>query len=662
MLIQLQNVTKEYKLGMVPIPALKGISISIEEGEFVAITGPSGSGKSTLLNIIGCLDLPTEGYYFLDGVDVTKLNDEKIAGIRNRHIGYVFQNFNLIPRMNVFENVKLPLVYSAIPYFDRRKRTENRLNEVGLGNRYLHQPNELSGGERQRVAIARALISEPTLLIADEPTGNLDTKTGKEIMDIFQRLNRKGITIILVTHEREVASYAQRIVKMRDGVIEVDERRAMRMEKSDSRQGEMVRSCVQNCKAVNRFKASWPETIKMAWASLWANRLRSWLMMLGMVIGVAAVIAVVAVGSAQRKIVAKEIETFGTNAVWVYRDWEDRQKDPNKNFWENPNQISNSDVVAIADKRIDLVTHLTPCLEINATARYGNKEEAVRIFGTAPSYREAGNKTVEKGRFILTEDLVNNRKVCVLSAYAKEKLFGKVDPLGKSLRIKNDKFAVVGLIGKEDRSFLETIGSVRGESAIVYLPLSVVQHWYHTQNVGYIQANAISANMSQIATNYLKEILTRRHKGRVKFTTETLQKYIKTSNRIMGTLTVVLGVIAGISLLVGGLGIMNIMLVSVTERTREIGIRKAIGARQQDIILQFVIESAVVGLIGGSIGIFLGLFGVGLTQTIAKVKGLFLWQPILVAFTVSLIVGLAAGVYPAQRAARLNPAETLRYE
>ncbi len=405
----------------------------------------------------------------------------------------------------------------------------------------------------------------------------------------------------------------------------------------------------------------WLEIGDTALSSLGANKLRSTLMLLGIIIGVAAVIIVVAVGVAGQKRIEKELETFGINSVWIWRDWGDR-KTAGESLWTSNNEISNKDVKAIEDQ-CPYITEIAPSLFVASKVSYQKDEKEARIVGITDSYQRVNSENLVLGRFLTEFDNIYLRKVCVLSFAAKMDLFEKLNnPVGKKVRLNNEKFTVVGVLDKKDRGFLESIRVVSGSGGnVIYLPLSVVQNWYKTKNVNLLQAQALSNN-SRFAIEQMEKILSRRHQGRAKFKSETMEQYVQVSNRIMGILSLVLGIIAGISLFVGGLGIMNIMLVSVTERTREIGIRKAIGATKKDIISQFLAESVIISLVGGCVGIILGMLGVGLTSLLANVRGLLSWQPVFVAFFASVLVGIFAGLYPANRAAKLDPIEALRYE
>lgn len=405
----------------------------------------------------------------------------------------------------------------------------------------------------------------------------------------------------------------------------------------------------------------WRDLIETALHSLRSNKLRSALMLLGLVIGVAAVIIVVAIGSAGQKKIEKELETFGINSVWIWREWENR-RDSGENFWTSNNEISNWDVIII-DNQCEYVSRVAPVLFVPAKVSYRKEEKSANILGITPAYHQVNNEEVILGRLLTEFDNAHSRKVCVLPLDTKDDLLENIpDPLGKKIRVNKEKFTIVGVLAKKDRGFLESIRSVGGSRGNeIYIPLAIAQDWHKTRNVSMLQAEAL-AGSSGLAVRQMETVLNRRHQGVPKFKTESMEEYIKISNQIMGTLSVVLGIIAGISLFVGGLGITNIMLVSVTERTREIGVRKAVGATQKDIVGQFLTESVILSLLGGSVGMLLGMLGVGMTAIFARVQGLFSLKPVLIAFFASVIVGILAGFYPAKRAAKLDPITSLRYE
>ena len=384
-------------------------------------------------------------------------------------------------------------------------------------------------------------------------------------------------------------------------------------------------------------------------------------MLTGMIIAVTAVIISLAIGEAGRKIIAQEIETFGSNTVWVYRDWSERSKKNEANYYQSSNEISNQDLKVLLDNNSE-IRAITPKLNFSTQARYNGKQEDVLVVGTTPSLLLTSNGKLVKGRFINQFDLINREKVCVLSAEINDKLLENQARIGEFLYVNNERFLIIGLMKKEDRAFLEMIGSVKRGSSFIYVPLFVVQNWLQTQNIDVLEASLFSLADSQTIAEQIKQTLERLHQGRAIFTTDTLQKYIQTSDMIMRILSLVLGSIAGISLLVGGLGVMNIMLVSVTERTKEIGIRKTIGATARNITTQFLVESAVVGILGGFIGIAIGLLGIIIVQFVFKVHDIISFKSIIWPFLCSLITGLVFGVYPARRAAALEPAETMRWE
>lgn len=405
----------------------------------------------------------------------------------------------------------------------------------------------------------------------------------------------------------------------------------------------------------------WMETGNTAITSLGANRLRSALMLIGIIIGVAAVIIVVAIGLAGQKRIEKELETFGSGSVWIWRDWDDRNTEKD-NFWTSNDEISNSDVGAIKVLCPDII-NLSPTLFASIKVGYNNERKDARIIGVTSSYQTANNEKLASGRFLTGFDDIYLHRVCVLSSTARMNIVkNTLTPTGKYIVINNEKFMIVGVLEKKDREFLETIRAVNGSSDdIIYIPLAVIQDWYNTKNISLLQGQTTQGKSSS-GMKEIEEILVRRHHKNIKFKTESMEQYVKVSNRIMGTLSIVLSAIAAISLFVGGLGVMNVMLISVTERTREIGIRKAVGATKKDIIYQFLTESVMISILGGGIGILLGILGVIIISILSNISGLLSIKPIFIAFFASTIVGILAGIYPANRAAEMDTIEALRFE
>ncbi|MBA95780.1 MAG: hypothetical protein CMP21_08710 [Rickettsiales bacterium] len=656
MSIKLENIKKSYSIGKTEINVLKGISLNINSGEFLSIMGPSGSGKSTLLNILGLLDKSDQGHFFIEGNNVDSLGKEELAVLRRSFIGFVFQSFNLIPRLSVFENVELPLIYSNVDKNKRKQLVTKKLEDVGLASKIYNKSNELSGGERQRVAIARALINSPSILIADEPTGNLDSKTGKEVMNLLKELNQQGITIILVTHDQKIAEYGDRIIYLKDGSIESCSQINLEVNKVVKKKSKWI----QNNQVISGLKII--ESIKLALGSIRVNKLRSFLMLLGMIVAVFSLIISVAIGDAGKKKISQEIATFGTNTIWVKRDYSDRKRKGELDFFDSKNEINNFDIKYIEKHNSDSIKYITPKLNFPMKIKYKNLNEEAYLIGTTPTYKKTGNETLKFGRFINHHDIDNHHKVCVLSWTAYKKLGKAEDILNEYIQLGRERFRVVGVFDDKNTSILEMIGRLSRDRIDIFIPLSIAQRIKKTDNVSYIEAQVINFNRSREIAKHIVNSLTKLHRNRSKFNYETLARYVSSSKIILGTVSLIIGAFASISLFVGGLGITNIMLVSISERTKEIGIRKAIGATSKDILLQFLIESATIGIVGGGIGIILGLFGIFLIQIATKIDNLFSMPAITIAFSSSMLVGVIAGVYPARNASKLEPADTLRYE
>ncbi|HOX37147.1 MAG TPA: ABC transporter permease [Candidatus Brocadiia bacterium] len=658
LMVEIKGIRKIYPFGDGEVRALDGIDIEVRKGDFVAIVGPSGSGKSTLMNMIGCLDTPTEGTYILDGVNVSRMNDDELAAVRNRKVGFVFQVFNLLPRQNALDNVELPLLYGRAR--DSRKKSAAALARVGLANRDHHRPTQLSGGQCQRVAIARALANQPAIILADEPTGALDSKTGKEIMALFSLLNRAGATLIMVTHDLEVASYARKIYHLHDGKVsnvelpehpkcdgvpdveEADSALLPRDEHHSSSHGQLT--------LLKRL-------FLLSLSSLFVNKLRSFLTMLGMIIGVSAVIIMMSLGEGTKTAVRDAVRGMGTNLLIVVTWWPRR-----RNVQTTHVQMLRIDDVKAIVEYSPYVVDAAPENDTWAQTKYYNRNYITRIVGTTPSYEKVRNATVAQGKFFDESDHRWTRMVCTIGMVVKRELFGEGDPIGKQIKINGKNFTVIGIMEEKGMAQFMNMDDQ------VFIPLST----YRTRLFGgrwwveSISCQAISERLMNDASEDIEELMRRRHKIKEDqesdFRVFSQQEILRQLGKITSVFQYLLAGIASISLLVGGIGIMNIMLVSVAERTREIGVRKAIGARRKDILLQFLIESVVMSLAGGLIGIGLGVGICKLASSVLPLKLIVTPTAVLLGSLTSMCVGLFFGSYPSHRASRLNPIDALRYE
>ncbi|MBL0058972.1 MAG: ABC transporter permease [Elusimicrobia bacterium] len=647
-MIDVRGLRKTYRMGSAVVRALQDVSLRIEAGEFVAIMGPSGSGKSTLMHVLGLLDAPDAGEYRFQGRDVAGLSEDQRAVLRGRTVGFVFQQFNLLARTSALENVALPLLYApGVPV----RTPAALLSSVGLATHLAHKPNEMSGGQQQRVAIARALVNNPSILLADEPTGNLDSKSQEEIMALLAELNRAGLTVILVTHEADVARHARRVIRMRDGAVLSDERTG---------DAPPARTPAPTLPAgvVPRFR--WRALAvhgREALRSLGANKVRSGLSMLGILIGVAAVVAMLALGTGARKAVEAQLSSLGANLLVLM---------PGSMKTHGVAQgagavtrFTETDAREIPDE-IHTVTKVAPSVTGAAQLVYGNKNWRSSVIGTVPDYAPMRSLTAERGRFFNEEEVRMRARVAVLGVTPARELFGDADPLGEYIKINRINFQVVGVL-KEKGAM-----GWRNQDDIVGIPLTTAMRRLMGKDyVDMIDVQVESASALAATEKALRAFVQRRHRlpeDDESFDVLNLAEIQSAFQATSRTLSLLLAVIAAISLFVGGIGIMNIMLVTVTERTREIGLRKALGARPQDIRAQFLTEALVISLTGGLSGL---LLGVGVSLGLSRLAG---WavgisaQSVVLAFTFSVGVGVLFGFWPARKAAALNPIQALRYE
>jgi macrolide transport system ATP-binding/permease protein len=776
-LVRLEDIHKTYYLGEVEVPVLRGVSLSIRRGEMVALMGASGSGKTTLMNILGCLDHATSGKYWFDGQEMSGLSPNQRALVRSHKLGFVFQNFNLLARTTALQNVVMPLDYSP----DRRSSGEARslaktlLDRVGLADRANHEPSQMSGGQQQRVAIGRALVNRPALLLADEPTGNLDSHTSVEILRMFQQLNAEGITVVLVTHDPQVAAYAHRIIRIADGVIEGDETTPSNPRETgvsagpdagcwasafdadaphgdgNGADGHGVATAPRAAEAVavaaeahpkpqpaaepnrspqapfsefydgSRAKprrpaapALLPATWRTALGALRRNKMRSGLSALGVIIAVGAVIAMTEIGQGSKATLQKSIASMGANTLMIFSG--STATGGVSLGTGSARTLTPQDASEIA-RQCSAVKGVAPIVRARSQIVYGNRNWVPeQISGTTPSFLVVRDwQNMAMGEMFTDHDVRNSNKVCVIGNTVKRELFQDLSPIGKEIRINNVSFRVVGVLSRKGANMMgmdqdnivlapwSTIkyrvsgttltntnqsGSSGGSSSSTSDTVNTLNGLYPTAtslyssrssiqtadtpqpvrftNVDQILAKAVSETKTKQAISQITELLRERHRiregGDDDFSIRDMAEMTEMMSSTTQSMSTLLLVVALISLVVGGVGIMNIMLVSVTERTREIGLRMAVGARSHHILRQFLVEAVVLCLVGGAIGILLG------RGTSILVRWKVHWptqaslSTIIAAVAVSVGVGIAFGFYPAWKASRLDPIEALRYE
>jgi macrolide transport system ATP-binding/permease protein len=640
-LLELNAISRTYTSGGAPLTVLTEVTLAIQSGEFVAIMGASGSGKSTLMNIIGCLDKPSSGTYCIRGVDVASLKGDELAALRRDTFGFIFQRYNLMSDLSAAENAEVPAVYCGMPKTQREEHATDLLRDLGLGDRLQHHPNQLSGGQQQRVSIARALMNGGPVILADEPTGALDSQGGKEVMAILEKLHGQGHTIIVVTHDSDIAAYAHRIIRIADGRITSDEQQQKEEAGNQAQTAEMGKDAKQGMAVLG-------ESLKMALRSLLHNRMRTMLTMLGIIIGVASVVALMAIGNGAKQDVLERIQAMGTDLLTIVR---------------GPPAVRASAVIVTSFLPEDLpsiasvagVDMAIPETNQSSLLRFGNQDLTVTAVGTGENFPQVHDWPPESGVFFSAEHVKGYAQVVTLGQTVVKNLFPQdTNPLGQYVLIGSSPFLVIGVLSSKG---LTARGDDMDNS--VWLPYTtagarIFGQRYFNDIVVRVKPDA---DMSVVQAG-LHALLIKRH-GKEDFNIRNMADTIATANQTQNTLTYLLAAIAVISLIVGGIGVMNIMLVSVTERTREIGIRMAIGARSFDVLFQFLTEAVMVCFIGGLAGVVVGIGGGLATSSIAGWRVIFTVAPIVIAFGCAFLTGIVFGYLPARKAAQLDPIEAL---
>ena len=643
-LIECKNINRYFGEGANQVHVLRDVNLSIEKGDFVAIIGQSGSGKSTLMNILGCLDVATSGSYQVDGTETSQMTPDELAGLRRKRFGFIFQRYNLLNALSARDNVALPSVYAGLEHAERVKRADELLHRLGLEGKEQNKPSELSGGQQQRVSIARALMNGGEVILADEPTGALDSASGENVIEIIRQLHSEGHTIIMVTHDPKIAAQANRVVEIKDGYIVSD----------TSKNTEIAPSKIESVKeriSWSFYKDQFLESFRMSVQAIVAHKIRSLLTMLGIIIGIASVVSVVALGKGAQDKILSDISSIGTNTISIYpgEGVGDRRSGRIKTL-----TVADSDAIA----QQSYVTSATPQTMSSGTLTYRSADLNAQLYGAGEQYFDVGGLELESGRLFDEADVRSDAQVVVIDHNTRKKLFDETtDPLGKVLLFKKRPLTVIGVLKEPKNQFMSS------DNLQLYAPYTTVMH----QITGESHASSIIVKTqdtadSEIAQKSLTELLTARH-GTEDFFMVNSDSIKQTIESSTGTMKLLISSIAVISLVVGGIGVMNIMLVSVTERTREIGVRMAIGARKSNILQQFLIEAVLICLIGGMVGVLVSFSITALFNYLVKDFSMpFSAGSVVGAVLCSTAIGVLFGFMPANRASKLNPIDALSHD
>ena len=649
-LIKLENIIREFPAGDSTIQVLKSINLTINAGEMVAIIGASGSGKSTLMNILGCLDKPTAGIYSIGGRTTSQLSPDELAELRREHFGFIFQRYHLLNALTAQGNVEIPAIYAGVTNEQRQSRATNILSRLGLADKINNKPNQLSGGQQQRVSIGRALINGGQIILADEPTGALDRKSGLEVMAILRELHQQGHTVIIVTHDPNIAQSAERIIEISDGNIISDSINPNYCpEQANNRQVKQI----EITKTQDNFSAKYyrfRDAFKMAILSMLSQRLRTFLTMLGIIIGIASVVSMVALGEGTKQKILSNINSLGTSTLEIYAGsgFGDRNAD-------KITTLRSSDADFLAQQ--SFVHSTTPNLSTSVYFRIDNLAVTGTVNGVGEQFFAVRGYTISKGIAFDETAVSTSAQEAVIDENTVKRLFSDQDPIGKILMVGQLPVRIIGVATKQQQGF------GNNESLNIWLPYTTVIN----RMVGQTSLKSITVRINDnvdlnVAEQAINKIMLQRH-GSKDFFIFNSDSVRETVNSSAWVLTLLISTIALISLIVGGIGVMNIMLVSVTERTREIGVRMAVGARSSDILQQFLIEAVLVCLIGGTLGIVLSfIIGFVFNYFVTSFAMSFSIISIIAAFSCSTMIGIIFGYVPAKRAAKLDPIYALERE
>lgn len=646
-LLELRELSRDYPAGEGKLRVLDHVNLAIEAGELVAIVGASGSGKSTLMNILGCLDRPSEGSYRVAGRETGSLEQDELAELRREHFGFIFQRYHLLSDLNARGNVEMPAIYAGRDRRERHARAEKLLERLGLTDRMHHKPGQLSGGQQQRVSIARALMNGGQVILADEPTGALDTHSGQEVIAVLKELHADGHTIIIVTHDMQVASHANRIIEISDGRITADRRSSPDTPNTAHKE----EPAPPPARAWQAMRDRLGEAFRMALVAMAAHRMRTFLTMLGIIIGIASVVSVVALGKGSQENVLKNISSMGTNTIDVY---------PGSGFGDirsaRVQTLVASDADALSSQAY--VDSVTPAVSTSKTLIFENIAASGTVNGVGNQYFRVRGLEFEEGNGFDSDSELRSAQEVVIDQNTRKALFPNENQvLGKVILLGSMPARIIGVTKKKESGF------GNNDALNVWIPYTTALNRILGQR--YLRSITVRVrdNVSTAAAEQgIKSLMLLRH-GREDFylfNTDSIRQAIEKTTQ---TMTLLVSAIAVISLVVGGIGVMNIMLVSVTERTREIGVRMAVGARQSDIMQQFLIEAILVCIAGGVLGVVLArLIGVLVTQINPSFHMIYSTASIVAAFACSTLIGLVFGFMPARNAARLDPVDALARE